>query len=424
MEVDKEFVFRLGDKLTEALHTAGMNDDLVIYIKFIILALTMILLAIVMNFVAKEIILRAIKFVIKRTKNTWDDILLEKHVFDALSHIAPAIAIDMLAKYVFIDFPEWIPWIKKLTDLYIVIVILVVINNMLNVIEEILSKLTAFRDKPVASFIQLFKIFLFLIGFILALAMLLDKSPIYFFSGLGAMTAVLLLIFKDTILGFVGSVQIAANDMVRVGDWVEIPKYGADGDVIEMNLATIKIQNWDRTITTVPTYAFISDSFKNWRGMSESGGRRIKRAIHIKISSIKFFNHEMVERFSKIQLVSNYIRERSNEIEAYNTAHHVDKSILINGRHMTNIGVFRRYAEAYLNNNPHIHKKMTCMVRQLEPTETGLPIEIYAFSNRQEWVIYEGVQSDIFDHLLAVVPSFDLEVFENPSGADFQKMVR
>ena len=223
-------------------------------------------------------------------------------------------------------------------------------------------------------------------------------------------------------MGFVASIQLSANKMVHIGDWVSMPKYGADGDVIEMNLTTIKIQNWDKTITTIPTYAFISDSFKNWRGMSESGGRRIKRALNIKISSIKFCTPEMLERFEKFHLIKDYIEEKSNKIEEYNKENKIDKSYLINGRHLTNIGIFRVYAEAYVKNNPDINLNMTCMVRQLLPTEKGLPIEIYTFSNRQEWVIYEGIMSDMFDHLIAAVPEFELEVFQNPTGTDFRKL--
>jgi miniconductance mechanosensitive channel len=210
--------------------------------------------------------------------------------------------------------------------------------------------------------------------------------------------------------------------MIQIGDWVSMPKYGADGDVIEMNLTTIKIQNWDKTITTIPTYAFISESFKNWRGMSESGGRRIKRSLNIKISSIKFCTLEMLERFKKFQLIKDYIEEKSNKIEEYNKENKIDKSNLINGRHLTNIGIFRVYVEAYVKNNPDINLNMTCMVRQLLPTEKGLPIEIYTFSNRQEWVTYEGIMSDMFDHLIAAVPEFELEIFQNPTGTDFRKL--
>jgi miniconductance mechanosensitive channel len=324
--------------------------------------------------------------------------------------------------YVFEDFAGAIPYILRLVNAYISIVLIMVIINFLNTLKYYSENTKLFKDNPLDSYFQLVKIAIYIIGGIIILSFLLNKSPLYFFSALGAMTVVLLLIFKDTIMGFVASIQLSANDMIRIGDWVSMPKYGADGDVIEMNLTTIKIQNWDKTITTIPTYAFISESFKNWRGMSESGGRRIKRSLNIKISSIKFCTPEMLERYKKFQLIKDYIEEKSNKIEEYNKENKIDKSYLINGRHLTNIGIFRVYAEAYVKINPDINLNMTCMVRQLLPTEKGLPIEIYTFSNSQEWVTYEGIMSDMFDHLIAAVSEFELEVFQNPTGTDFRKL--
>ncbi len=410
------------DWLNDWLTGLGIEETSTMYLKLIILLFILFIISYVTNLIVKKILIRSIRLVIKKTKTEWDDALVENKVFISLSHIAPAIVIYFTTPYVFEDFAGAIPYILRLVNAYISTVLIIVIINFLNTLKYYSENTKLFKDNPLDSYFQLVKIAIYIIGAIIILSFLLDKSPLYFFSALGAMTVVLLLIFKDTIMGFVASIQLSANDMIRIGDWVSMPKYGADGDVIEMNLTTIKIQNWDKTVTTIPTYAFISESFKNWRGMSESGGRRIKRALNIKISSIKFCTQEMLEQFKKFQLIKDYIEEKSNKIEEYNKENKIDKSYLINGRHLTNIGIFRVYAEAYVKNNPDINLNMTCMVRQLLPTEKGLPIEIYTFSNRQEWVTYEGIMSDMFDHLIAAVSEFELEVFQNPTGTDFGKL--
>ncbi len=410
------------DWLTNWLIGLGVEETSTMYLKLVILLFILFIITYVTNLIVKKILIRSIRLVIKKTKNVWDDALVENKVFISLSHIAPAIVIYLTTPYIFEDFAGAIPYILRLVNAYISIVLIIVIINFLNTLKYYSENTKLFKDNPLDSYFQLVKIAVYIIGGIIILSFLLNKSPLYFFSALGAMTVVLLLIFKDTIMGFVASIQLSANDMIRIGDWVSMPKYGADGDVIEMNLTSIKIQNWDKTVTTIPTYAFISESFKNWRGMSDSGGRRIKRSLNIKISSIKFCTLEMLERFKKFQLIKDYIEEKSNRIEEYNKENKIDKSYLINGRHLTNIGIFRVYAEAYVKNNPDINLNMTCMVRQLLPTEKGLPIEIYTFSNRQEWVTYEGIMSDMFDHLIAAVPEFELEVFQNPTGTDFRKL--
>ncbi|MEC8832404.1 MAG: mechanosensitive ion channel domain-containing protein, partial [Bacteroidota bacterium] len=259
---------------------------------------------------------------------------------------------------------------------------------------------------------------------ILILSILANRSIMYFFGAFGAMTAIVLLVFKDTLLGFIASIQLAANDMIRVGDWVQMDKYGADGDVIEINLTTVKVRNWDKTISTVPTYSFISDSFKNWRGMEEAGARRISRSIYINQQSIKFCDAELIERFRKIHLLAPYIERKLKEIEQYNIENKIDTSQVSNGRRITNIGTFRAYLLSYIQHHPKINKDLTILVRQLAPTELGIPIQIYAFCNDIVWVNYEAVQSDIFDHALAVVSQFDLEIFQSPSGSDFQKLLK
>jgi len=408
--------------LTEWLIDLGLWEMAAIYIKLAILLLILFILCYIGNLITKRILLRAIRAYISKTKTTWDDIFVENKVFITLSHIVPAIIIYLTAAFVFSDFAGAIPYVIRLVNIYITAILIMVIINFLNALKHIVETSRFFKGKPVNSIFQLAKIIIYLVGGIIVLSFLLNKSPLYFFSAIGAMTVVLLLVFKDTILGFVASIQLSVNDMIRIGDWVSVPKYGADGDVIEINITTIKVQNWDKTISTVPTYAFIADSFKNWRGMSESGGRRIKRSLNIKISSIKFCTSDMLERFEKFHLITEHIEKRSKEIDSYNKKNNIDKSELINGRHLTNIGVFRVYAEAYVKNNPDVNLNMTCMVRQKLPSEKGLPIEIYTFSNRQEWVIYEGIMSDMFDHLLAAVPEFGLEVFQNPTGTDFRKL--
>lgn len=407
--------------LNDWLNKFGISETYVVYLKLSLLLATLIVLCIVTNFIVKKVLLRTIELGVKKSKTKLDDALLENKVFSTLSHIAPAIVIYLSADMVFADFPDIVVYVLRLVNAYITIVLIAVCIKFLNAIQQYSEQTEFFKDKSLNSYFQLAKIGIYLIGIIIVLSFLLDKSPLYFFSALGAMTVVLLLIFKDTILGLVASIQLAANNMVNKGDWISMPKYEADGDVIEMNLTTIKIQNWDKTITTIPTYAFISDSFKNWRGMSESGGRRIKRSINIKINSIKFCTPELLNKLSHIQLIKKYITETNQKLDAYNAKNKVDKSTLVNGRNLTNIGIFRVYIEAFVKNNPNINQDMTCLVRQLAPTERGLPIEIYTFSNRQEWVIYEQIISDMFDHLMATIPEFELEIFQNPTGSDFHR---
>ncbi len=413
---------RLMERLTNWLIGHGITETYALYLKLLILLAILCIVAVITNFVVKKFLVRFIESIIKKTKTEWDDALVANKVFSNLSQIAPALVAYLAAPLVFADFSEVVPYIYRLVLAYISAVLLLVIINFLDTIKQYLENTKWFQDNPIDSYFQLAKIAVYITGAIIVLSFILNKSPLYFFSALGAMTVVLLLVFKDTILGFVASIQLSANDMVRVGDWVSMPKHNADGDVIEMNLTTVKVQNWDKTISTIPTYVFISESFKNWRGMSESEGRRIKRSLHIKISSIQFCSPEILERFKKIQLLKDYIESKSTEIEDYNSEHTIDTSNLINGRQLTNIGVFRAYAENYVKSNADINQNMTCMVRQLLPTEKGLPIEIYTFSSRKDWVVYEGIISDMFDHLLAAVPEFDLEVFQNPTGSDFRKL--
>lgn len=404
------------------VNTLGVNPEGAFLPKTIILAVSAFIILYVVWRVSKWLLLRWIPKATKRTKTEWDEIILNNRVIAAIALLIPVMLLDYLAPSIFAGIWQVIPFVKGTTDVIMVFTVAWIVASVFNSVNEILAGNPDFVDKPIGSFTQLGKIFVYSIASVLAISIVFDKSPIYLLSGFGAVAAVVLLVFKDSILGFVASIQLSANNMVQVGDWVTVPKYNADGDVLEINLTTIKVQNFNLTITTIPTYAFVADSFTNWRGMEMSNGRRIKRAIHIQMNSIKFCNAETLEKFQKIHLVSDYIAERQAEIELYNKEHKVDGSVMANGRKLTNIGVFSVYLENYLMSNPNINQKMTIMVRQLSPAASGLPLEIYAFSIHKDWKVYEGVISDIFDHVLAAASEFDLNIFENPTGTDFQKL--
>jgi miniconductance mechanosensitive channel len=375
------------------------------------------------NFLAKRVILRVLTHVAGRTRTKWDNVMLEKHVFTRLSHIAPAVVIWYLAPASLAEYPSFAAVMRSAAELYMLLIGLAVAFAFLNAAEAIYTRFQISTRVPITGYLQVIKLVLSIGVGIFALSIVLDKSPWIFLSGLGAATAILLLIFKDAILGFVAGIQLAANDMVRPGDWISMPKYGADGDVVELNLTTVKVSNWDKTISTIPTYALISDSFKNWRGMSESGGRRIKRSISIDVNSIKFCTSEMIERFAKIERVRGYVEKKRSELAEYNRSHDVDESVLVNGRRMTNIGTFREYLVTYLREHPDIHQQMTLLVRHLQPTEKGLPLEIYVFSADQDWGRYEAIQADIFDHIFAAIGEFDLHPFQYPTNASLATLV-
>ena len=380
-----------------------------------------LVLAWVGNFIAKKIILRITRRFIKKSKTQWDDILDEHRVFTLLSHLVPAIIIYLFTPFVFID-TLGAGWFMRVVSLiYMIVVGMLVLNAFLSSVVDIYRTYSFARRMPIRGFVQVVKIFIFITGGIIILGMVIGRDPTKILAGFGAMTAVLMLIFKDAILGFVAGIQISANNMVHLGDWIEMPKYGADGDVIDISLTTVKVQNWDKTISTIPAYALISDSFKNWRGMSDSGGRRIKRAINIDMNTVKFCNPMMLDKFRRFEHIAEYIDAKQNEIDEYNITGNVDNTELVNGRRMTNVGTFRAYVIAYLKNHPKINQNMTFLVRQLKPTECGLPIEIYVFSSDKVWANYEAIQADIFDHILAVVPEFGLRVFQNPTGSDFKR---
>ncbi len=406
------------ETLVNLLQGTGLPEEYVDMTARIIGFLAVILIALAANLVAKGLIVRFIRSVIKKTRNEWDDIFVKRGVFMKLSQLAPAIVIYSMAPVVFEGNESLIGFVDKLARLYMVVIGLLFLDSVLNAGLEVYNRFNIARHVPLRSFIQVAKILLYFVGVLFMISLVVNQSPLKLMAGLGAMTAVIMLIFKDPILGFVAGIQLSTNKMLAIGDWIEMPKHGVDGDVIEVALTTVKVQNFDKTITTVPTYAFISDSFKNWRGMSESGGRRIKRSISIDMASIQFCNEEMIQRFSRIKYIREYVQKKLEELQEFNQDKDLDLTNLVNGRRLTNIGTFRAYVEAYLKNHPLISKELTFLVRQLKPTETGLPIEIYVFCTDKRWVHYEGNMADIFDHLLAVIPEFDLRVFQSPSGND------
>ena len=368
------------------------------------------------NFVTKKFIVQGIQKFIENSKNDWDDIFLKNKVFNSLSTLVPLIFIQYLSVPILSNFSSLIPFVYIVVKVSLVWVITSVLVKALKAMEEVSTKIPSFQDKPIVSYIQLASVMIYIVASILIFATILDKDPLALLGALGALTAVLMLVFKDTILGLVASIQISSNDMVRVGDWVSMPKYGTDGDVLEITLNTVKIQNWDKTISTIPTYAFISDSFKNWRGMTDSKGRRIKRSLNIDMTSIKFCTDEEIVHYKNVEMLKDYIESAQSDIATHNVTNSHDKSSLLNGRNLTNIGLFREYAHQYLSANKNLRNDLTLMVRQLEPTENGLPIEVYCFSNNIAWADYERIQADIFDHLLSSVSSFNLEIFQNPTG--------
>ena len=378
-------------------------------------AMLVIVTAAWLSFKCTRLILRGnlTRFVL-RTQNVFDDELHEHGFFRRASHLVPALVIFLLSPHL-ITHELILSLIEKTAYIYAIVAAVRTTSALLNTIEDSYNASNLAKKAPITGFIQVTKLFMVIIALLLIVSNLLDKSPLLLLSGLGAITAILLLLFKDTILGFVAGIQIAANRMVNTGDWISMPKFEADGEVLQVGLTTVKVQNWDKTITTIPTYALISEPVKNWRGMSESGGRRIKRSINIDVQSIRFCDQTMLDEFAQIRFIKDYLKNKLAELQAYHSEQQIDTQDLINSRRLTNIGTLRAYLQAYLTHHPKINQDMTLMVRQLPPTELGLPLEIYCFSADKNWVNYEGIQADIFDHLLAILPVFKLRAYQRVS---------
>jgi miniconductance mechanosensitive channel len=402
--------------IVEVLSEHGLSENWA-YVSAHIAAIVLILLICILTYLfVKKILFRVVGAYTRFSKNKWDDILLNQNLFVRIARLAPGIIVHISAS----TFPKQQVWIQRFAFSYIILMALLALFSLLDGFEIIYRRFEISKERPIKGLLQVVKIILTVIVVIVTIAVLLDRSPWALLSGIGVFSAVLLLIFQNSILGFVAGMQLAGNDMVRVGDWIEMPKYNADGDVIDITLHTVKVQNWDKTITMIPANAMITDSFKNWRGMREAGGRRIKRSIYIDMNSIKFCTDEMLERFQKFHYLTDYIAFKKKEIEEYNQKNGIDPTQLVNGRRMTNIGTFRAYVMNYIKNHPSVNKEMMILVRQLAPDQYGLPIEIYCFTNTTVWVEYESIQADIFDHILAIVPQFDLQIFQSPSGRDFK----
>lgn len=389
-----------------------------------LLSISLLIILYLVDFLLRKVLLLLVINLINKSKTKIDDLLIKNKVLQFLTHLVPIIIAKEAIPLIFKGFPNWINIAMQITDVALVIAVGFLFNAIVKAFRDFLRANKSFADKPIDSYLQVINILIFFICGILTFSIVTGKSPITFLVSLGAASAVLMLVFKDSILGFVASIQVSMNDMIRVGDWIEMSKYGADGTVTEINLNTVKVQNFDKTITTIPTYALISDSFRNYRGMQNAGGRRIKRSINIKISSIRFVTEEEIQELKKIRMLHDYIVDRSNEIKQYNMSNKVDPTVLANGRRMTNVGLFRQYVKTYTYNNPRIRKDMFFVVRQMQSTEHGLPIELFMFTDTTVWVEYETIMADIFDHIIAVVPLFNLEIYESPSSDDVQLVAK
>ena len=412
----------LSQILNQYLMEIGMTDENTLILYVLILSLISLIGLYVIDFICKKIIrVVFIKFA-KKSKSRFDDILITNRTPKYIAHIIPFSISLSIIPFIFNEFTAISDLLIRVNKMILVLVIVFILRSLIYTVRDYFKTLPKLKDKPIDSYIQVIMMFIWAFSVVSLLALITGRSFMEFITTIGAASAIIILVFKDTIMGFVASIQVSVNDMVRIGDWITFQKYGADGDVIEINLATVKVQNFDMTITTIPTYALISDSFKNWRGMVSSEGRRIKRSININFDSIKFLNKEDIEKLSKIEIISSYINDRRNDIDGFNSRNNVDKDLLLNGRNLTNIGVFRKYLQTYIETHSAINKDMTIMVRQLDPTIHGVPLEVYAFSSDKEWQNYEYIISDIFDHIISSVKYFDLHIFEMPSSVSIKNL--
>lgn len=402
------------------LKKLDLGETISAYLSLFINICILAILSYIIYLIFRYVLVRAMILVARKTKTKFDDLLVSNKTAKYTAHLIPLLFIYKCVPIILENFVYWESIFGKLVAIYIVLLSLWIIKTIFNSLRDYLKLTPKYSDKPIDSYIQVIMIMLWIFAFVFVVSKIFDISTTAMLGTFGAISAIIILIFRDTILGFVASVQVSLNDMVRIGDWITFDKFGADGDVIEINLATVKVRNFDNTTTTIPTYSMISDSFRNWRGMLNSNGRRIKRHVLIKANSIRFLNEEELIDLKKIQLVSSYIELRQTEIEKYNKTNKIDKSVLINGRNMTNFGLFRKYITQYLVHHPGLNKDMILLCRQLQPTPQGIPLEVYTFSSDKRFENYEYIMADIFDHIFASISYFDLEIYEMPSGkSDF-----
>jgi len=376
------------------------------------------ILAIVVYFVVKKLLISGVHKIVQKTKTEVDDILLNEAILKRIAYVAPILVISQFLYLI----PELEDILRKFTEAVIVLLFLMIIGSLINAGNELYEKSKNYKRRPIKGYLQIAKIVIYILGGIAIIGLLTGQEPWAVLTGVGAFTAVLILVFKDTILSFVASIHISAYDLVRIGDWIEVPQYKVDGDVLDVSLHTIKVQNFDKTIVVFPTHRLLEGSFKNWRGMQIAGGRRIKRSIYIDLSSVKFCNATLLQKFKRIQLITDYLEQKEKEIEKDNQEKNIDTSEIVNGRRITNIGTFREYLKAYLKNREDVNSGLTFLVRQLTPGPSGIPIEIYVFADTTNWTKYEEIQANIFDHIFAVISEFELNIFQNPTGKDFRAM--
>jgi miniconductance mechanosensitive channel len=396
----------------EILKNFDCNETFAVYTNLFINIAVLILVSFILDYIFKKIFIIILAIFAAKTKSTFDDFLVANKTAKYIAHLVPLLFIYKTVPIILHDFTYWEGIFEKGVKIYIIILSLWITRSVFNALKDYLKEQPRFSDKPIDSYIQVIMIVLWTFGITSFIMILFDTDAKTLFTTFGAISALIILIFKDTILGFVASIQVSVNDMVRIGDWITSDKFGADGDVIEINLATVKVRNFDNTTTTIPTYSLITDSFKNWRGMLKSDGRRIKRHVLIKANSVRFIDVNELKKFKQIQHLTNYIEHRQSDIDKFNQNNNVDKSVIVNGRNLTNLGLFRKYINQYIQSHPGINKDMMLMVRHLQPTEKGIPIEIYCFSKDKTWASYEYIMADIFDHVIASVKYFELEIFE------------
>lgn len=402
-------VFDLAEPLLKKIN---FGEDFTLYGNLFINLIVLILCAYAIDYLAKKVLIIGLAVVATYTKSTFDDFLVANKTAKYIAHLVPLYYISKKIPIVLDDFVYWENLFGKSVKIFIIVLSLFIVRSVFHSLKDYLKSLPKYNDKPIDSYIQVIMIVLWIYAIVSIVLLLFDTKKGVLLTAFGSISALMILVFRDTILGFVASIQVTVNDMVRIGDWITVDKFGADGEVEEINLATVKVRNFDNTTSTIPTYSLISDSFRNWRGMQNSEGRRIKRYILIKGATVRFVTNEELESFKKIQFLSSYIERKKSDIDKYNSANNFDKRLNINGRNLTNFGLFRKYIQNYIEAHPGVNKDMQLMVRHLQPTEKGIPIEIYCFSKDKKWENYEYIMADIFDHVIASVPYFDLELFE------------